>query len=92
MEISVLEQGETAGEPEIWEGGGHGDGQVFAFCGAVGGTPTRAVTLFNKMPRKARGREGGEGETQRLGLAGDCQEMKVALRPLLSSLSTVSTF
>lgn len=51
----------------------------------------QAVTLFNKIPRKARGQEVGERETQWLGLAGDCHEMKVALRPFLSSLPAVST-
>lgn len=32
MKISVLERGEMAKEPEIWNSGGHGDGQVFSFC------------------------------------------------------------
>lgn len=32
MKISVLEWGGTVKETEIWEGGGHGDGQVFSFC------------------------------------------------------------
>lgn len=78
---------------EIWEGGVMGTSECFHFARAVGGTVMRAVTLFNKMPRKARGQKGGgERETQWLGLAGDCHEMKVSLRPFLSSLSAVSTF
>lgn len=32
MEISVLERGEMAKKPEIWESGGHGGGRVFSFC------------------------------------------------------------
>lgn len=92
MKISILERGEMAKEPEIWESGGHGMGKCFHFARAVGGTLMRTVTLFNKMPRKVRGQEGGERETQWLRLAGDCHEMKVALRPFLSSLSAVSTF
>lgn len=49
-----------------------GTGECFPLAGAVGGTLMRAVTLFNKMPWKARGQEGGERETRWLGLAGDC--------------------
>lgn len=36
-----------------------GTSECFHFAGAVGGTIMRAVTLFNKMPRKARGQKGG---------------------------------
>lgn len=40
-----------------------GMGKCFHFARAVGGTLMRTVTLFNKMPRKARGQEGGrEGD------------------------------
>lgn len=34
-------------------------GECFHFARAVGEPVTRAVTLFNKMPRKARGQKGG---------------------------------
>lgn len=37
-----------------------GTGACFPLAGAVGGTLMQAVTLFNKMPRKARGQEGGQ--------------------------------
>lgn len=41
-----------------------GTGECFHFARAVGGTLMQAVTLFNKMPRKARGQEEGqEGDT-----------------------------
>lgn len=41
-----------------------GTGECFHFARAVGGTAMWAVTLFNKMPREARGQKGGrEGDT-----------------------------
>lgn len=36
-----------------------GTGKCFHFARAVGGMVMRAVTLFNKMARKARGQKGG---------------------------------
>lgn len=96
MEISVLDweaNGRGAGDLGGW--GSRGTGECFHFARAVGGTLRRAVTLFNKCLGKQGARSGGGGvgrETRWLGLAGDCHEMKVALRPFLSSLSAVSTF
>lgn len=40
-----------------------GTGECFHFARAVGGTVMRAVTLFNKVARKARGQKWGrEGD------------------------------
>lgn len=56
---SQFSSGGKEKEMEIWEGGVMGTSECFHFARAVGGTVMRAVTLFNKMPRKARGQKGG---------------------------------
>lgn len=72
MGIALLDRGKQPWSRRSGRVGVSGTGECFPLAGAVGGTLMRAVTLFNKMPWKARGQEGGERETRWLGLAGDC--------------------
>lgn len=62
VEISVLEWGKLQRSQRPGRVGVTGTGECFHFARAVGGTLMRAVTLFNKMPRKARGQEEGARE------------------------------